>query len=457
MYANQDNVLQFASAASKLPPQCLEAEEAILGGIMLDPNAIMRVRDQLKPHHFYIGAHRDIYQAAIRLNALKLPTDILLVTSYLSDNNLLEIIGGRTKIANLLDKCVSAINIDALADLVISKWKRRELGRLGTIAMELQHKSDDEVPLEQAFEELQTHLTNLQLGQDPAYSTSHISEVMIDTYQQIESCNQGLTLPSIPIGFYDLDALMSGGINRGELVILAGRPSMGKSSLAAQIAFNVAQLQNRTVVLFSLEMSKTQIAMRMLCAETNIESGFLKTGRISNSQWQPLAQAVSDISTLPIYLNECATPSLEYFETECRKVMAAEQRELGVVVIDYLQLMDGYSGNRNNEIGAITRGLKRLAMKLSVPVICLSQLSRAVETRPNKRPVLSDLRDSGSIEQDSDKVLMLYRDDYYNLDSLERGICEVIIAKHRDGPTGTIKLLFDNQFTKFKSLARAGW
>jgi replicative DNA helicase len=457
MYANQDNVLQFASAASKLPPQCLEAEEAILGGIMLDPNAIMRVCDQLKPHHFYIGAHRDIYQAAIRLNALKLPTDILLVTSYLSDNNLLEIIGGRNKLFNLLDKCVSAINIDALADLVISKWKRRELGRLGTIAMELQHKSDDEVPLEQAFEQLQTHIYNLQLGQNPAHSTSHISDVMIDTYQQIESCNQGLTLPSIPTGFYDLDALMSGGINRGELIVIAGRPSMGKSAIAAQIGFNVAQLQNLPVVLFSLEMSKTQIAMRMLCAEASIESSFLKTGRISDSQWQPLAQAVSDISTLPIYLNECATPSLSYFETECRKVMAAEQRELGLVVIDYLQLMSGDGGNRNNEIGAITRVLKRLAMKLSVPVICLSQLSRAVETRPNKRPILSDLRDSGSIEQDSDKVLMLYRDDYYNLDSPERGICEVIIAKHRDGSTGTIKLLFDSQFTKFKSLARSSW
>jgi replicative DNA helicase len=457
MYANQDNVLQFASAASKIPPQCLEAEEAILGGIMLDPDAIMRVRDSLTPHHFYLNAHARIYDAALKLNAQEKPTDMLMVISYLSDNKLLEIIGGRNKLSNLVQISVSAVNIDALADLVISKWKRRELGRLGTIAMELQHKSDDEVPLEQAIAQLQTHIYNLQLGQNPAHSTSHISLVMIDTYQQIEKCNQGLTLPSIPTGFYDLDALMSGGINRGELVIVAGRPSMGKSAIAAQIAFNVAQLQNLPVVLFSLEMSKTQIAMRMLCAETSIESGFLKTGRISDSQWQPLAQAVSDISTLPIYLNECAAPSLSYFETECRKVMATEQRELGLVVVDYLQLMDGDGGNRNNEISAITRGLKRLAMKLQVPVICLSQLSRAVETRPNKRPVLSDLRDSGSIEQDGDKVLMLYRDEYYNLDSPERGICEVIIAKHRDGPTRTIKLLFDSQFTKFKSLARASW
>ncbi|MGI8503371.1 MAG: replicative DNA helicase [Hassallia sp.] len=307
MYANQDNVLQFASAATKIPPQCLEAEEAILGGIMLDPNAIMRVRDQLKRHHFYLNAHQDIYQAAIRLNALEKPTDILVVTSYLSDNKLLEIIGGRNKLANLLDRCVSAVNIDALADLVISKWKRRELGRLGTIAMELQHKSDNEVPLEQAFEELQTHLTNLQLGQNPVSSTSHISEVMIDAYQQIEERNQGLTLPGIPTGFYDLDELLSGGINRGDLVIIAGRPSMGKSAIAAQIAFNVAQLQNRTVVLFSLEMSKIQIAMRMLCAEANIESGFLKTGHLADSQWQPLAQREALGNTIAF---ECAYSAL---------------------------------------------------------------------------------------------------------------------------------------------------
>lgn len=188
-----------------------------------------------------------------------------------------------------------------------------------------------------------------------------------------------------------------------------------------------------------------------------MKAAFSKLGAKRDSQWQPLAQAVSDISTLPIYLNECATPSLSYFEAEYCKVMATEQRELGLVVIDYLQLMDGEGGNRNNEIAAITRGLKRLAMKLSVPIICLSQLSRAVESRPNKRPILSDLRDSGGIEQDGDKVIMLYRDEYYNLDSPERGICEVIIAKHRDGSTGTIKLLFDSQFTKFKSLARASW
>lgn len=457
MYAQLDNVVNFAPSHNLLPPQCIEAEETILGGILLDPNAIARVCNHLQPHHFYLSAHARIYDAAIKLNAQEKPTDTLSVTSYLSDNRLLEIVGGRTKLSNLLNRCVSSVNIDALANLVVRKWKRRELGRFSTMAAELQHKSDEEVPLEEAFERLQTYIYNLQQGENPASSTSHISNVMIDAYQQIEERNQGLTLPGIPTGFYDLDELMSGGFNRGDLVVVAGRPSMGKSAAAAQIGFNVAKEKNLPVVLFSLEMSKTQVAMRLLSAEANIENSLLKTGKISDRQWEPLTQAVADVSTLPIYLNECATPSLSYFEAECRRVMATERRDLGIVIIDYLQLMDGSGGNRNNEISAITRGLKRLAMKLRVPIICLSQLSRAVESRPNKRPILSDLRDSGGIEQDADKVLMLYRDEYYHVDSPERGICEVIVSKHRDGPNGTVKLLFDSQFTKFKNLARSNW
>jgi replicative DNA helicase len=457
MYANQENVVSFANPTNKIPPQCLEAEEAILGGILLDPDAIMRVRSSLKPHHFYWNAHARIYDGALKLNAAELPTDMLSLVSYLSDNRLLEIIGGRSALLNLLNKCVSAVNIDACAVLVINKWKRRELGRLGNMAAELQHKSDEEVSLESAFEQLQARIYDLQQGQNPATSTSHIAAVLIDAYQQVEERNQGTNNPLLPTGFYDLDAMMSGGFNRGDLIIIAGRPSMGKSAFSAQIGFNVAQAKNLPVVLFSLEMSKTQVAMRLLSDQSNIEGHYLKTGKISDRQWGDLSEAVTNISRLPIYLNECATPSLSYFEAECRKIAAIERRGLGLVIVDYLQLMDGESGNRNNEIAAITRGLKRLAMRLQVPIICLSQLSRGVESRPNKRPMLPDLRDSGGIEQDGDKVIMLYRDEYYNPDSPERGICEAIMAKHRDGATGTIKLLFDGQFTRFKNLARTTW
>ncbi|NJL61474.1 MAG: replicative DNA helicase [Methylacidiphilales bacterium] len=456
MYGRQEKVINFASSASKLPPQCLEAEEAVLGGILLDPNAIMRVSERLKPKHFYFNAHQDIYFSALRLSATEQPTDLIAIANWLSTNDLLFRVGGRNKLLSLVESCVSAVNIDVLADLVIGKWKRRELGRLGTLALELQHSADDEVTLEQACSQLQTQIYNLQQGENTS-STNHISSVMTDTYQIVEERNQGLAPLLIPTGFYDFDLMINGGFNRGDLVIIAGRPSMGKSAIAAQIGFNVAQMQNLPVALFSLEMSKTQIAMRLLANAANVESNYLKTGRISNCQWQPITTAVKDISELPIYLNDCPTPSLSYFEAECRRIMALERRELGLVIIDYLQLMGDGNVNRNNEIAAITRGLKRLAMKLQVPVICLSQLSRAVETRPSKRPILSDLRDSGGIEQDGDKVIMLYRDEYYKLDSIERGICEIIVVKHRDGATGTVKLLFDNQFVKFKNLARSGW
>jgi replicative DNA helicase len=454
MYASDDNVIPFATTANKLPPQSIESEEAILGGILLDPLAIERVRDILKPHHFYLSAHGRIYSAAQKLNALELPTDLLMVTNYLADNGLLEIIGGRNKLASLVDRTVSAVNIDALAALVVEKWKRRELGRLGTIAIELQHKSNEETPLEQAIEQLQDFIYELQRSSNTA-GASHISDVVVNLFQEIEDRSIGKLLPGIPTGFYDLDTLTTG-FNRNDLVIVAGRPAMGKSAFAAQIAFYLASTYRNPVVVFSLEMSKLQIAMRALSSEAGIESAFLKTGRISNTQWESISQGIGTISELPIYLDDRPDPSLTYIEAECRKIMAQERRDLGLIVIDYLQLMDGNGGaNRNHEIEKLTRGLKRLAMKLQTPVLCLSQLSRAVETRSNKRPMLSDLRDSGGIEQDADKVIMLYRDEYYDQNTVERGVAEIILAKNRDGATGTIKLLFDAHFTKFKNMVRA--
>ncbi|MBE9211102.1 replicative DNA helicase, partial [Nostoc sp. LEGE 06077] len=374
--------------------------------------------------------------------------------NYLTDNGLLEIIGGRNKLASLVDKTVSAVNIDALASVVVDKWKRRELGRLGNLAMELQHKSDEEAPLEQAFEQLQDLIYQLQRSSN-ATGANHISDVVVNLYQEIEDRSQGKVLSGIPTGFYDLDALTAG-FNRTDLIIAAGRPAMGKSAFAAQIAFHLASAYRYPVVVFSLEMSKLQIAMRALSSEANIESGYLKSGRISDTQWQSLSQGIGTLSELPVYLDDRPDPPLTYIEAECRKIMARERRDLGLIVVDYLQLMDSFgSGNRNNEIEKLTRGLKRLAMKLQTPVLCLSQLSRAVESRNNKRPMLSDLRDSGGIEQDGDKVIMLYRDEYYDPSTVDRGVAEIILAKNRDGATGTIKLLFDAPFTKFKNMVRS--
>jgi replicative DNA helicase len=358
---------------------------------------------------------------------------------------------------------VSAANIDHLAELVVEKWKRRELGRLGTLAEELQYKSHEEVPIDEALKQLQDGLANLQQeGSLAEKGVTHIAESLIGLHDYIEKVSKGEVLPGIPSGFYDLDSMMSGGFNPGDLIIVAGRPAMGKSAFATQVGFNIASKYKLPVILFSLEMSKFQITLRSLASEAGIESGYLKTGRISDGQWEAVNRGIATLTEMPFYLDDNPVPDGNYIEAQCRRVMASlSSSQLGLIIVDYLQLMDGEgNGNRNNEISKLTRQLKRLAMKLNTPVMCLSQLSRGVESRTNKRPMLSDLRDSGAIEQDADKAIMLYREEYYTPDTTEKGIAEVIVAKNRDGATGTAKLLFDAPFTRFKNLAKpanGGW
>ncbi len=282
----------------------------------------------------------------------------------------------------------------------------------------------------------------------------HIGDILIQTVQNIEERHQGISLPGIPCGFYDLDA-MTTGFQRSDLIIVAGRPSMGKSSLCLGIAYNIANNYKLPVCFFSLEMSKEQVVERLLSAEAGIESGYLRSGRISQTQWEPLSSAIAKLYDIPIYIDDRPNLSVSEIRSKARQVMIEHQGVLGLIVIDYLQLLAGDNDeNRARELAKITRSLKGLAKELNVPVIVLSQLNRSVESRTNKRPMMSDLKESGSIEEDADLVIMLYRDEYYTPDTPDRGIAEVILAKHRNGPTGTIKLLFDPQFAKFKNLAR---
>ncbi|MCF4967431.1 replicative DNA helicase [Nostoc sp. CMAA1605] len=445
--------LSFESRGSNsLPPQNIEVEEAILGGILLDPEAISRVSDRLLPEAFYIKAHKDIYQAAIRLHAQGKPTDLLSVTSWLADNDLLTRIGGRNKLATLVDRTVSAVNIDALAGLVMEKYLRRQLIKAGNEIVQLGYETETELPivLDQAEQKV------FGVTQErPQSGLIHIAETLINNFQEIEERNQGIALPGIPCGFYDLDAMTSG-FQRSDLIIVAGRPSMGKTAFCLNLANNIAASMRLPVAVFSLEMSKEQLVQRLLASEAQIESGYLRSGRLSQTQWEPLSRAISMLSEMPIFIDDTPNITVTQMRSQARRLQAEQGVELGLVVIDYLQLMEGGGDNRVQELSKITRSLKGLARELSVPVIALSQLSRGVEARTNKRPMLSDLRESGSIEQDADLVIMLYRDDYYNSDSPDRGIAEVIVAKHRNGPTGTVKLLFDPQFTKFKNLARSG-
>jgi len=443
--------LSFQSLGDRLPPQNIEAEEAILGGILLDPEAISRVSDRLTPEAFYIGAHKDIYGAALRLHSAGKPTDLLNIVAWLSDHELLTRIGGKSKLAQLVDRTVSAVNIDALAALVMDKYLRRKLIQSGNEIVHLGFETETELAtvLDQAEQKVFS-ITQAR----PQQGLVALSDTLIHTFQDIESRHQGIALPGLPCGFYDLDA-MTGGFQRSDLVIVAGRPSMGKTSYCLNIAYNVAALHKLPVAIFSLEMSKEQLVQRMLASEAGIESNRLRAGRISQNEWEPLSRAIGMLSEMPIFIDDTPNITVTEMRSQARRLQAEQGEQMGLILLDYLQLMEGSGDNRVHELSKITRALKGLARELNVPVIALSQLSRGVESRNNKRPMLSDLRESGSIEQDADLVMMLYRDSYYNPDSPDRNIAEVIIAKHRNGPTGTIKLLFDSNLTKFVNLARS--
>lgn len=428
--------------------QNIEVEEAILGGILLDPEAIGRVAETLKPESFTLRAHQAIFKAGLALHSEGKPTDLMTVTTWLADQKLLEQVGGQLKLVQLVGGTVSAVNIDQYGLLVSDKQTRRELIKSAHKIIEL--AEDTSQDLQTVLQKSEEQISNISLSKSQQ-DLVPISETLIDSFQEIEDRSTGVTPPGIPCGFYDLDA-MTGGFQRSDLIIVAGRPSMGKTALSVQIGAKIAK-KGLPVAIFSLEMSKGQLVQRLLAGESKIESTRLRSGQIRESEWEPLTAAISSLAELPIFINDATSITVNDMKSKARK-LKTEVGELGLIVIDYIQLMEGASDNRAQDLSKITRALKGLARELSVPVIALSQLNRSVESRTNKRPMLSDLKESGSIEQDADLVMMIYRDDYYNPETSDRGIAEIILAKHRNGPTGTIKLLFDPQFTQFKNLAR---
>ncbi|HEY9675697.1 MAG TPA: replicative DNA helicase [Waterburya sp.] len=440
--------LNFSPFSNILPPQNVEAEESILGGILLDPEAIGRVADLLRPEAFYINAHKEIYKAALALHSQGKPVDLMSVTTWLFDHELLEKVGGQSKLVELVDRTVSAVNVDRYATLVVDKYLRRQLIQAGNEIVRLGYETALE--LETVLDQAEQKIFSLTQKR-PQQGLVPIAETLIQTFQEIETHHQGIALPGIPSNFYDLDA-MTGGFQRSDLIIIAGRPSMGKTSFAIGIARQIAE--TLPIAIFSLEMSKEQLVQRILAGEAEIESNYLRTGRIAANQWEKLSHALGILSDLPIYIDDTPNQTVMQMRSQARRLQAEQGGKLGLVLIDYLQLMEGSgSENRVQELSRITRSLKGLARELGVPVIALSQLSRGVEARTNKRPMMSDLRESGSIEQDADLIIMLYRDEYYNENTPDRGIAEVIITKHRNGPTGVVKLLFDPQFTRFRNLA----
>ncbi|MBO9998638.1 MAG: replicative DNA helicase [Cyanobacteria bacterium SID2] len=433
----------------KLPPQNIEAEEAILGGILLDPEAINRVAELLSAEAFYINAHQIVYQAMLALHSQGQPTDLISVTAWLSDRELLDKMGGQSKLVQLVDRTISAVNIDQYAALVMDKYFRRQLIQASQEIHQLGYEMA--TPLETVLDRAEQKIFNITQKR-PQQDLIPIFETLIHTFQEIEIQHETQAQPGVLSGFYDLDA-MTGGFQPSDLIIVAGRPSMGKTAVSLNIAHNIANAYRFPVAIFSLEMSKEQLVQRLLASEAGIESNRLRAGRVSQNEWEPLSRALASLSEIPIFIDDTANVTVTEIRSKCRRLQAEQGQPLGLILLDYLQLMEGSGDNRVQELSRITRSLKGLARELNVPVIALSQLSRGVEARTNKRPMMSDLRESGSIEQDADLIVMLYRDEYYFPDTPDRGITEMIVTKHRNGPTGVVKLLFDPQYTRFRNLA----
>jgi replicative DNA helicase len=441
-----------------LPPTNIEAEESILGGILLDPNAMERVVSILVKDAFFAPSHQEIYQAALTLHLQGLPTDLMSVTTWLSDHFLLDRIGGTVKLAQLLNRTVSAVNIDRFAILVMEKYARRQLITASQEIVNLSY--DTAIEISEVLDRSEQKIFNLSNSRQMS-DTEHNSEIAAAAFDDLER-----NAPIYPTGFYDLDELMVG-LEPNTLTILAGRPSMGKSFIALNLALSMLQ-QDLPVLFFSLEMTKKQLEYRLwslmsvLDCYRNLDIVPIEGDRIrryrtgvplSQKEISTIVALVGIASEMPLYINENRGIKVTEIASIARQVKAKEGK-LGLVIVDYLQMMasDTKEGNRSYELGDVARGLYKMAGDLEVPILALSQISRGVESRQNKRPMMSDLSQSGILEMVADNVLLAYRDEYYDPSTPDRDILELILAKARHGSTGAVKLLFDKSHGLLKNL-----
>ncbi len=434
----------------RLPPQSQEAEQAVLGALLVSGDGMSRCVDLLDPEYFYRKSHQTIYASMLDLYEHSEPVDIVTVSQTLKDSGNLEQIGGRAYITELSLSVATTANLEYYARMVQEKAILRQLIKAGTeIVGSCYEEPDADIALDRA-----EHLIFGLAQRKEMKSLVHIKHIVEDSFQKIEQRYENRdVLSGVPSGFYDLDAMTSG-FQPSDLVIIAARPSMGKTAFVLNLAQHAAVENNVPVAVFSLEMSKESLVMRMLCSSAEIDANRLRTGHMHTSDWTKLASAMGRLGEAPIYIDDSALVNCMEIRAKCRR-LKSEMNGLGLIIIDYIQLMQGrkQTDNRVQEVSEISRSLKTLARELNVPVLALSQLSRAVEARQNKRPMLSDLRESGSIEQDADLVMFIYRDEYYNPESERRGEAEIIIAKQRNGPTGTAELLYQGSITRFLNKA----
>lgn len=442
----------MANESPNIPPQNVDAEASLLGSLLIDSDAVVKVADALSPIDFYDEKHQRIFEAITQLYEKHSPIDVLTLTDQLRNNGLLDMVGGAAYLTQLTNHVPTAAHVEQYADIVAQKAMRRRLIKASqdTLSMGFDESTSLQDLIEAAeaklFEVSQTHVKQ---------DVVSLETILSESFDRLDDLHKDKgKIRGVPTGFKDLDNILAG-LQRSDLFILAARPSMGKTALALNLAHNIALKAKETVLLFSLEMSKEQLVDRMLAMESGVDAWALRTGNLTDTDFEKIGQAMGALSEAQIYIDD--TPGITVSDLRTKARREAHQRPLGLIIVDYLQLMSGGSrfggdGNRVQEISEISRGLKGIARELNVPLIALSQLSRSVESRSPQIPQLADLRESGSIEQDADVVAFIYREDYYNPDTERKNITDIFIKKHRNGPTGGVELYFEKEKQRFRSL-----
>jgi len=443
----------------KLPPHSLEAEQSVLGGLMLDNDAADKIGDVISAEDFYSDAHRIVYRQIVQLIADGKPADVVTASEALASTQKLDYVGGLTYLGALAQNVPTAANIRHYANIV---RERSILRQLASTATEIAESAFN--PLgrnaKMVLDEAEAKILHIaEQGSRGAQNFQIIGKLLANVVERIETLynrDDPSDVTGVPTGFADLDRMTSG-FQPGDLVVVAGRPSMGKTALALNIGESVALNTGMPVAVFSMEMGASQLAMRLIGSVGRLDQHKLRTGRLQPDDWDKLSAALGRLNEAPILIDE--TPALNAIEVRSRaRRLMKQYGKLGLVIVDYLQLMQASTQgeNRATEISEISRAMKSLAKELQVPVVALSQLNRSLEQRPNKRPVMSDLRESGAIEQDADVILFIYRDEVYNAETQDKGVAEIIISKQRNGPIGTVFLTFLGEFTRFENRAAPG-
>ena len=433
----------------RIPPQDLDAEMSVLGALLLEPNASHEIMGTLGPDDFYRPAHGRVFEAMVELTSRSEAVDEVTVAAELKKMGHLENSGGRTFLAQLSMRVPSAANIGHYARIVQKRSQARKLIKAATTIASSGY--DESADVETLLDQAATQI--LDLNAKTESGLTHMKSIVQDAFALIEErFKKKEEITGVPTGFHSFDK-MTAGFQPGDLVIVAGRPSMGKTALALNMAQYAALKKKVPTAVFSLEMSKESLVMRMLTSEGRINGNRIRAGMLKDNDWPKLARACGSLAEAPVYIDDSGGMGIMELRSKC--IRLHQEKGLGLVMIDYLQLMSGRGGNegREREISEISRGLKALAKDLNIPVVALSQLNRSLEQRQDKRPMMSDLRESGAIEQDADLIVFVYRDEYYNEDSPDKGLAEIIIGKQRNGATGTVKLKFWKDFVKFDNLS----